>query len=79
MKTTIELPDALFARAKRHAGKTGKTLRALVEEGLRRVLETEPSPGQFRLPDKSVGVAGDANPLESLSWSELRAEIYGAR
>ena len=41
VKTTIEISDALLARAKRHARKTGKPLRVLVEEGIRRVLEEQ--------------------------------------
>jgi hypothetical protein len=40
MKTTIELPDELYRRAKATAGLNGRKLKDLVEEGLRRVLET---------------------------------------
>jgi hypothetical protein len=79
MKTTIEIGDALLNRAKRHARKTGQTLRVLVEEGLRRVLEDEPVQTGYRLPDRSVGVPGGRNPLESLTWQDLRDEIYGGR
>lgn len=38
MKTTIEVSDALFASAKTFAQQSQTTMRALVEEGLRRVL-----------------------------------------
>jgi hypothetical protein len=38
MKTTIDVSDALFNSAKELAQKRQTTLRALVEEGLRRVL-----------------------------------------
>lgn len=79
MKTTLEIPDALFERAKRHAKKTGQPLRAVVEEGLRRVLEaTTPAP-VYAIPDRSVGDATARNPLAAYSWSELRDEIYGGR
>jgi hypothetical protein len=77
VKTTIEISDALLVRAKRHARKLGKPLRALVEEGLRRVLEAEPAPAAYKLPDRSVGRRGDPNPLEAMSWQDLRDEIYG--
>ena len=78
MKTTLDLSDELLARAKRAAKKKGVPLRALVEEGLRLALETKPA-GRYALPDRSVGKAGSANPLEGLSWQDLRDEIYGAR
>jgi hypothetical protein len=40
MKTTIEVPDALYRRAKAEAALRGRKLKDLVEEGLRLVLET---------------------------------------
>ena len=39
MKTTVELPDALYRQAKAEAALRGRKLRDLVEEGLRRVLD----------------------------------------
>jgi len=39
MKTTVELPDDLYRRAKAEAALRGRKLRELVEEGLRLVLE----------------------------------------
>jgi hypothetical protein len=79
MKTTVEISDALFDRARRHARRVGKPMRALFEEGLRRVLEAEPQQPAYRLPDCSAGNPGDANPLESMSWQDLRDTIYGGR
>lgn len=79
MKTTIDIDDALYDRARRHARRLGRPIRALVEEGLRRVLAHEDARPKFDLPDCSVGRAGDANPLEALSWSELRDQIYQGR
>jgi hypothetical protein len=79
VKTTVDIADALLARAKRHARRTGKPLRAILEEGLRRVLETPPGRSKYELPDLSVGTIGGPNPLESLSWQDLRDEIYGGR
>jgi hypothetical protein len=42
MKTTIEVPDELYRRAKAEAALSGRKLRELVEEGLRLVLEAPP-------------------------------------
>jgi len=39
MKTTVEISDALLEAAKAEAAQRGTTLRSLLEEGLRRVLE----------------------------------------
>src|SRR5438045_2105060 len=55
MKTTVDIADALFERAKRHAKQTGRPMRALVEEGLRRVLRQESAVARYVLPDRSVG------------------------
>jgi hypothetical protein len=78
VKTTLDIQDALLLRAKRLAKRTGKPLRALVEEGLQHVLArpTEP-PRPYQLPDCSVGDPATVNPLESRSWQDLRDEIYG--
>jgi hypothetical protein len=79
MKTTVEISDALLDRAREQARRRGQPVRALIEEGLRIVLERESSPAPYRLPDRSVGEAGGTNPLESFTWQDLRAEIYGGR
>lgn len=56
MKTTIDLSDALFTTAKKVAIERQTSLRALVEEGLRRVLAdsgTQAKPA-FKLKDARV-------------------------
>lgn len=77
MKTTLDIQDALLERAKRHAKRVRRPLRAIVEEGLRRVLNDASAPTAYRLPDESVGERGALDPLEAYSWQDLRAEIYG--
>jgi len=77
VKTTLDIQDELFARAKRLAKRTGRPLRALVEEGLRHVLSQRPM-SRYELPDRSVGDPSQPDPLEAMSWSELRDEIYGS-
>jgi hypothetical protein len=42
MKTTVEVPDELYRRAKAEAALRGRKLKDLVEEGLRLVLEAPP-------------------------------------
>jgi hypothetical protein len=80
VKTTLDIHDALLLRAKRLSKRTGKPLRALVEQGLELVLSRESAPQpRYEIPDASVGRAGDMNPLERWSWQDLRDEIYGGR
>jgi hypothetical protein len=77
MKTTLDIQDALLLRAKRLSKRTGKPLRALVEQGLALVLATEGvAPQRYELPDRSVGSPKAKNPLEGWSWQDLRDEIY---
>jgi hypothetical protein len=79
VKTTVEISDVLLDRARRHARRSGRPMRSLIEEGLRLVLEAESPPRRYELPDCSVGEPGAPNPLESLPWQNLRDEIYGGR
>ena len=44
MRTTVDIPDELFRRAKSEAALRGRKLKDLVEEGLRLVLEEQPLP-----------------------------------
>jgi hypothetical protein len=59
MKTTIEVPDELYRRAKAQAALNGRKLKDLVEEGLRLVLEA-PRKGrrQRSLADLMAGARG---------------------
>lgn len=80
MKTTIELSDALFESAKSHAKHRQTTLRALVEEGLRRVLndsqaKTKPA---FKLKDASVRGRKVLVPDPRL-WQQMEAEHVASR
>jgi hypothetical protein len=79
VKTTVDIADELLERARRHAKRTGRPVRALIEEGLRLALGAEQERPRYRLPDRAVGDARGANPLEGLSWQDLRDEIYGGR
>lgn len=76
MKTTLDIQDDLLLRAKKLAKRTGKPLRAIVEESLQARLAEAEEPHRYHLPDRSVGDRHAADPLESLSWQDLRGEIY---
>jgi hypothetical protein len=42
MKTTVELPDAIYRQAKAQAALRGRKLKDLIEDGLRLVLDAPP-------------------------------------
>ena len=75
MKTTIDLSDALFAKAKDVARERQTTLRALVEEGLRRVLNDATTPGKPTFTLKDARVHGEEvllpNPRD---WQQLEVD-----
>jgi hypothetical protein len=58
-RTTVRLPDELLARAKRKAAAEGRTLTALIEEGLRQVVnERAPEPAERKFPRVSTATGG---------------------
>jgi hypothetical protein len=74
MKTTIEIPAALFREAKKFAARHGIPLREVVERGLRQVLRgTRPARPRFRL--KTVTTAGEGVACGE-DWSTIRSLTY---
>lgn len=77
MKTTVEIPDALLEQARQLAASEGSTVRALIEEGLRRVLmERQRQNSGFRLRKVSVSGMGLQTQVASASWEAIRALAY---
>lgn len=81
MKTTIEIADALLTDAKRVAAREGVTVRALVEQGLRRVLDERKrgAAGAFKLRKASVKGRGLQAGVQGASFDRLRELAYEGR
>ena len=79
MKTTIEVSDALMMEAKSLAQQHNTTLRALVEQGLEKVLRDLREPKPYKMRDFSVLGQGLQPGQENLSWAEVRDMIYKGR
>jgi hypothetical protein len=66
MKTTIELPDDLYRRAKAEAALSGRRLKDVIEEGLRLVLtgvgKTQRRPSLARLIKGARGIVDSGIP-----------------
>lgn len=77
MKTTIEISDVLFQQAKINAQECGVTLRALIEEGLQRILHDrkQASAQKYIMKDASVGSKTQVGVLPPAdTWRELANE-----
>lgn len=79
MKTTLDISDPLFNSAKAFAQQSQTTLRALVEEGLRRVLSDRQAHAQstFRLKNASVHgqLVGHTTPQD---WRKMEEDHIAA-
>lgn len=79
MKTTIQLPNHLFEQARDLARREGTTLKALVEEGLRRVIAEHEQRAPFRLRKATFKGDGLQSQLAGLSWDHIRELSYEGR
>jgi Arc/MetJ family transcription regulator len=79
MKTTIDIADGLLAQARQQAQEQGTTLRALVEQGLRSVLEDSARPHGFKLRKASFGGSGLRAEWVDASWDRIRELAYEGR
>ena len=76
MKITIEIADSLLKEAKKLAAKEGTSVRAFVEQGLRRIVAERKSRGVFRLRNASFKGKGLQPGVEVGSWERIREKIY---
>ena len=80
MKTTIDVADQLLEEARQVAARDRTTLRELVHEGLRRVLdERRPRRQAFRIRMPEPGTGGLQPEFADGDWSRIREEIYRGR
>ena len=80
MKTTIDIADDLLARAQALARRRKTTLRALTEEGLRRVLANDQPGSRKKLsPLVTFGGQGLTQEFTDWNWDKLRSETYRGR
>lgn len=80
MKTTVEVPDELYRRAKAEAAMRGQPLRELLEEGLRLVLDTtskhaDQGPTLFQLMEPALGIVGSG--LTDLATNPAHLANFG--
>jgi hypothetical protein len=79
MKTTVQIPDSLFEEARKVAHKEKTTIKALVEQGLRKVLSERKKSKSFRLRKATYGGSGLQSHLTGASWDEIIEKSYEGR
>jgi hypothetical protein len=79
MKTTIDIADPLLDKARRIAAREGTTVKALVEAGLRRVINEKEQRRAFRLRPASFKGRGLQPAAKGMSWDRLREMAYEGR
>jgi Bacterial antitoxin of type II TA system, VapB len=79
MKTTVEIPETLLDEARKLASHQGTTLRALVEEGLRRIIAERRHAGAFRLRQATFKGTGLQAGVSGAPWERIRDMAYEGR
>ena len=79
MKTTVEIPDALLAEAKQLAASQHTTVRALIEQGLQRILVERKGRATHRLRHASFPGEGLQRDVREGAWERLRELAYEGR
>ena len=72
MKTTLDIPDPLLREARKVAERERTTLRALVEQGLRRVLADKQRRPVFRLRKASFKGQGLHPEMRDAGWEKIQ-------
>ena len=79
MKTTVEIPDSLLRQVKNLAAKELTTVRALVEEGLRRIASERKRAKPFKLRKATFRGKGLQPRMAGAPWAQIRDTIYEGR
>jgi CRISPR/Cas system-associated protein Csm6 len=79
MKTTMQIPENLFEEARKLAQRERTTMKALVEEGLRRIISERKRRSAFRLRKATFKGAGLQPHVTGASWEQIRELSYEGR
>jgi hypothetical protein len=79
MKTTVEIPDSLLEQTRQLAMRERTTVRALMEEGLRRIVAEHKRAKAFKLRKASFRGKGLQPQMAGAEWQQIRDTIYEGR
>ena len=79
MKTTVDISDPLHEEARKVAASENSSIKALIEEGLRKVIDERKHRGSFKLRRASFKGNGLQTELANASWEKIRDLSYENR
>lgn len=79
MKTTVDIPNSILEEARKVAAREGTTVRALVEQGLRRLISERKRTGAFHLRKATFKGEGLQPSVAGASWERIRDMAYEGR
>lgn len=79
MKTTVHIPDSLLEEARKIANRERATIKALIEEGLRRTIDQRKKIRGFRLRKATFKGKGLQSDAAAASWEKIREMSYDGR
>ncbi len=79
MKTTVEISKSLLEEARKLASREGRPVRALIVEGLRRIIAERKRAGAFRLRKATFKGKGLQPYVAGVPWERIRDIAYEGR
>ena len=79
MKTTVHIPNSLLEEARKIAAQEHTSIKALIEEGLRRTIDNRKQNRVFRLRKATFKGNGLQSDVAGASWDKIRKLSYGDR
>lgn len=79
MKTTVDISDSLYEEARIIAAGEKSSIKALIEEGLRKVIEERKHRQHFKLRKATFKWNGLQAELADASWDKIREKVYEGR
>lgn len=79
MKIILQIPDSLFEEARKLAHRERTTLKALIQDGLRRVIADRKKRSRFKLRRATFKGRGLQPQLAGASWEKIRELSYEGR
>jgi hypothetical protein len=79
VKTTLDISDPLLREARKIAARDRTTLRALVEQGLRKIVAERKAERPFRLRKVTFKGQGLVPELRDTDWGKIRDLAYEGR